>query len=341
MKIYEVFSELDPKYKQIANNPWIIRLEFNRREMINKKITMEDVNLIIQHHIPHANIVFADDNAGKMVFRMRLDFESNVNNADDDINLLIKEIEKIKDITIKGIDGIQNVYCSKNVNRIIKENNIYKTVTEHYLITNGSNLMEILTKPYVDATRTTTIDVNEAYSVLGVEAARWLLENQFHEVFNSQSKNVCPRHIGLVCDLMTCKGKIMAANRNGINHSDIGPFAKISFEETIRQLKEAGLFGKYDHMTGVSSNIMFGQIPACGTGDSEILLDEDVIAAYVKDHPNVLEAIDDTAETPDDVEGAFGTNTYCDENRDIEFNFNAIEGDVLDLEDLPNVRAGF
>jgi hypothetical protein len=94
-------------------------------------------------------------------------------------------------------------------------------------------------------------------------------------------------------------------------------------------------------MTGVSSNIMFGQIPACGTGDSEILLDEDVIAAYVKDHPNVLEAIDDTAETPDDVEGAFGTNTYCDENRDIEFNFNAIEGDVLDLEDLPNVRAGF
>lgn len=338
MKLYEVFSELDPKYKQIPNNPWIIRLEFNRREMINKKITMEDVNLIIQQNIPHANIVFADDNAGKMIFRLRLDFESNANNADDDIILLVKEIEKIKDITIKGIDGIQNVYCQKNVNRVIKENDIYKSATEYYLITNGSNLSEILTKPYVDATRTTTIDVNEIYSVLGVEAARWALENQFHEVFNSTGKNVSPRHIGLVSDLMTCKGKIMAANRNGINHSDIGPFAKISFEETIRQLKEAGLFGKYDHMTGVSSNIMFGQIPACGTGDSEILLDEAVIADYIKEHPIVEESMDhDTATVS--VETAFGTDTYCNENQDIEFNFSAIEGDVIDLSDLPNVNA--
>lgn len=339
MKLYEVFSELDPKFKQIPNNPWIIRLEFNRREMINKKITMEDVNLIIQQNMPHANIVFADDNAGKMIFRLRLDFESNSNNADDDIALLVKEIEKIKDITIKGIDGIQNVYCQKNANHVVKEvqagTEIYKAAVEYYLITNGSNLSEILIKPYVDATRTTTIDVNEIYSVLGVEAARWALENQFHEVFSSTGKDVCPRHIGLVCDLMTCKGKIMAANRNGINHSDIGPFAKISFEETIRQLKEAGLFGKYDHMTGVSSNIMFGQIPACGTGDSEILLDEEAIAAYLKDHPIVEESMDH--EMGASVEAAFGSDSYCNENQDIDFNFSAIEGDVIDLSDLPNI----
>jgi DNA-directed RNA polymerase beta' subunit len=129
----------------------------------------------------------------------------------------------------------------------------------------------------------------------------------------------------------------MAANRNGINHSDIGPFAKISFEETIRQLKEAGLFGKYDHMTGVSSNIMFGQIPACGTGDSEILLDEEVIAAYLKEHPIIEDTIIHDASSVS-VETAFGTDSYCNENQDIDFNFSAIEGDVIDLADLPNVN---
>ena len=337
MKLYEVFSELDPKFKQIPNNPWIIRLEFNRREMINKKITMEDINLIIQHNMPNANIVFTDDNAGKMIFRIRLNFDSNTANADDDISLLVKEIEKIKNITIKGIDGIQNVFCQKNVNRIVMADGLYKTVPEYYLLTNGSNLMEVLTKPYVDSMRTSTIDVIEAYHVLGVEAARWLLENQFHEVFGSTDKFVSPRHIGLVCDLMTSKGKIMAANRNGINNSDIGPFAKISFEETIRQLKEAGLFGKYDHMVGVSSNIMFGQIPSCGTGDSEILLDEQIIADYIKEHPTLLEPT-----APEDsgvsIESAFGTDGYCDENQDINFNFSSIEGDCVDLGDLPSVR---
>ena len=30
-----------------------------------------------------------------------------------------------------------------------------------------------------------------------------------------------------------------------------------------------------DHIEGVSSNIMVGQIPKCGTGDSEIIIDEE------------------------------------------------------------------
>ena len=338
MKIYEVFSELDPKFKQIPNNPWIIRLEFNRREMVNKKITMEDVNLIIQQHLPSAVIVFADDNAGKMIFRMRLNFETNSANTDDDLNLLIKEIENIKNIIIKGVERINKVETFKNVCNVIKENGLYKTKTEYMLLSQGSNLAELLTKPYVDTVRTTTIDIIEAYEVLGIEAARWLLENQFQQVFESSAKNVCPRHIGLVSDLMTCKGKIMAANRNGINHSDIGPFAKISFEETIRQLKEAGLFGKYDHMTGVSSNIMFGQIPSCGTGDTELLIDEDAIADYIKHHPNAVSIAEEpiSEDTQADFSAVFGTNGYCDENQDIAFNFNAIEGDILDLEDLPH-----
>jgi hypothetical protein len=62
-------------------------------------------------------------------------------------------------------------------------------------------------------------------------------------------------------------------------------------------------------MTGVSSNIMFGQIPACGTGDSEILLDEEVIAAYLKEHPIVEES--NEGEVYASVDAAFGSDSYC------------------------------
>ena len=77
--------------------------------------------------------------------------------------------------------------------------------------------------------------------------------------------------------MMCSKGKIMAANRHGINSSDIGPLAKSSFEETTDQFKTAGVFGLIDNIDGVSSNIMVGQIPNCGTGNTEIILDEELI----------------------------------------------------------------
>ena len=53
---------------------------------------------------------------------------------------------------------------------------------------------------------------------------------------------------------------------------NIGPLAKCSFEETTDQLFKASIFGEIDNLSGVSSNIMMGQIPL-GTGDG-ILVDE-------------------------------------------------------------------
>ena len=113
------------------------------------------------------------------------------------------------------------------------------------------------------------------YSTFGIESARFILEQQINEVFKFSGAKTSSRHVSLLCDIMCNKGKIMAANRHGINQSNIGPLAKCSFEETTDQFKTAGVFGVSDLIEGVSSNIMVGQIPKCGTGDSEIILDED------------------------------------------------------------------
>jgi hypothetical protein len=39
-------------------------------------------------------------------------------------------------------------------------------------------------------------------------------------------------------------------------------------------LVKAGIHSEVDKITGVSANIMLGQIPPCGTGDAQILIDE-------------------------------------------------------------------
>ena len=57
LEIYKVFSELDPQASQIPANPWIIRLEFDRKKIIKQKITMDDVydilksNYLLKHQL--------------------------------------------------------------------------------------------------------------------------------------------------------------------------------------------------------------------------------------------------------------------------------------------------
>ena len=335
MKLYQVFSELDAQSSNIPNNPWIIRLEFNRHNMLEKKITMSDINLILKHHLPKSNIVFADDNSGKLIFRIRFDFDSNVNQADDDISHLNEQIEYIKNITIKGVDDILHAYKIENNNKIVKDGDKYVSQKEYMIETTGSNLFDILCKSYVDSSRTYSIWVSEMYETFGIEAARWILEKEIIGVFELSGASTNPRHVKLLCDLMTNRGTIMAANRIGINQSDneIGPLAKSSFEETIGQLTMAGLYGISDKLKGVSSNIMVGQIPKCGTGYSEILLDEDKLQDIEDDEDSAYAHVD-YQDNVDNVNKLFDSSDYCADNNMIQFNIGNIDGDEINLDNI-------
>jgi DNA-directed RNA polymerase II subunit RPB1 len=324
MKIYEVFSEMDSNYKNINNNPWLIRLTFNRRKILNKKISMDDIHLIIKYHLPNSNIIYSDDNANKLIFRLKINFKSSPTDIDNDYNTLIKYIEDIKKITVKGVHGIDNVSLLEN-NALITENGIvYNTGQEYYLKTGGSNMFEILCKDFVDVTRTVSADINEMYDVFGIESARFMIEQQINDVFKFSGTSTSIRHVELLCDIMCNKGKIMAANRHGINQSNIGPLAKCSFEETTDQFKSASVFGIKDLIEGVSSNIMVGQIPKCGTGDSEIVLDEDKIKEFYSNKESI---ISDKKEDIN-INDIFNNDDII--NTDM-FDINNIDSDNIDL----------
>ena len=47
---------------------------------------------------------------------------------------------------------------------------------------------------------------------------------------------------------------------------------RCSFEESAEKLIMAGTFADIDRVNGVSANIMLGQIPSAGTGDTKILI---------------------------------------------------------------------
>ena len=131
-----------------------------------------------------------------------------------------------------------------------------------------------------------------------------------------------------LCDRMNRGGEFMSVDRHGINKENIGPLAKSSFEETTDQLQEASLFGAVDDISGVSSNIMVGQIPPCGTGDSMVLLDEEMLLQQDEVDEDMKMMI---------LIKYFESSEFCAENDDIKFNLNAIEDENLDTNFIPEV----
>ena len=135
--------------------------------------------------------------------------------------------------------------------------------------------------PSVDATKLYTTNVYDILDILGLEAARAILLNELQPIFGAVGVNI--RHMGILCDWITRTGRLMSIDRNGINKNDIGPLAKMSFEETSKIVLKAALFGEVDPVTGVSANIMTGQPFRGGTAFSQILLDDTVFEQFTND----------------------------------------------------------
>ena len=280
LSIFKQFQDLETSESEGNISPWIIRYEFDKEVMMEKGILLEDVYISLMNYDSECiRFIYSDDNASTLIGRLSIklnikndisdnglldqsDIISSFKNANEDImnNVIIRGIHNITDIIVNEVQCIET-----------KEHNIEK-VKNYVLETDGTNLLELFTHPYVNFKETYSNDIIETYNLLGIEAARNILYEQIEDVFEEYINN---RHIELLCDVMTSKGYLIQINRQGVDRGDMGPLAKCSFEDTTDQLIKASLFGERDNLYGVSSNIMLGQTIPCGTGYSEILLDEE------------------------------------------------------------------
>jgi DNA-directed RNA polymerase II subunit RPB1 len=80
--------------------------------------------------------------------------------------------------------------------------------------------------------------------------------------------------LACLVDVMTMQGHLMAIDRHGINRVESGPLLRCSFEETVDMLMDAAVYAEEEILKGVTENIMLGQLARVGTGDMELLLDE-------------------------------------------------------------------
>ncbi|KAK2863122.1 hypothetical protein Q5P01_002655 [Channa striata] len=282
-----VYYEM-PDFDVTRISPWLLRIELDRKHMTDRKLTMEQIAEKINAGFgDDLNCIFNDDNAEKLVLRIRImnsdenkfqEDEEVVDKMDDDVFLRCIESNMLTDMTLQGIEQISKVYMhlpqTDNKKKIIiTEDGEFKALQEWILETDGVSLMRVLSEKDVDPVRTTSNDIVEIFTVLGIEAVRKALERELYHVISFDGSYVNYRHLALLCDTMTCRGHLMAITRHGINRQDTGPLMKCSFEETVDVLMEASSHGESDPMKGVSENIMLGQLAPAGTGCFDLLLD--------------------------------------------------------------------
>ena len=352
LSIYKEFLELNEETIDYTTSPWIIRFTFDKEKMMDKSIIMEDIYIsMMSYDNSKIKFILSDDNSSELIGRISIDTlikgnESSIfNGLEDQSDIISKfkniEQEIINNVVIKGVKGITNIVMDEetkyvkqdfeyNFDKINKYNKSLKNksvpkeelsqmkeeVKTWVLEADGLNLIELLNSDYVDPTRTISNDIHEINKTFGIEASREALIIMMDELFEEYINS---RHINLLCDIMTNKGILTPINRQGINYGDTGALGRCSFEDTTDQLMKAGLFGEVDHLQGVSSNIMLGQLIKSGTNMFDVLLDEEKLVSELE---NINETVEDYLEITDnnidtlmnDPEEQDDEDNYCNDD---------------------------
>jgi DNA-directed RNA polymerase beta' subunit len=267
---------------------WVIRMVMDPETMLEKNITMDDVNFTLNNtYKEEISCVYSDYNADKLVFRIRMNNvlknaasraqkKAKLNPLDqsDQIYILKNfQDQLLNNIVLRGIKNINKVILRKVKDNLVEKSGSYVKQDIWVLDTIGTNMLDVLGLDYIDPTRTYSNDIIEIFNVLGMEAARQAIYNELADVIEFDGTYLNYHHMALLCDRMTFTSKMISIFRHGINNDDIGPIAKASFEETPEMFLKAARHGELDMMRGISANVMCGQEGLFGTAAFQVVLD--------------------------------------------------------------------
>lgn len=288
---------------------WIIRMEIDPEELLEKNLTMDDIHYALnESHGSNITTVYSDMNSSNLVFRIRLASQifdkkskggrfigqsASLDQSDEIYTLRGFQTHLLNNIVLRGVSGITNVMPRMLKDMVVKEDSKYVRKDMWILDTTGSNLLDLFALDFIDYSRTYSNDIREVYDVLGIEAARQNIVNEFVEVMEASDAYVNYHHLSILCDRMTVKADLVPMFRSGIMNDDIGPISKGTYEMHTEMFLDASRHGDFDQMRGVSANVMCGQPGYYGTNAFSLLLDMKAVESMSDADVIERKAIDD------------------------------------------------
>ena len=347
-------TEMSLNVDETERSKWIIRMEMNPEVMLEKNITMDDVNFTLSNSYENQiNCIYSDYNSDKLIFRIRMNevikssssrsgpkkIKVNPLDQSDQIYILKNfQDQLLENIILRGIKGINKVILRKIKDNVVENNGVFNKQDIWVLDTIGTNLMNVLALDYIDNTRTFSNDIVEVFDVLGIEAARQIIYNELVDVVEFDGTYINYHNYSVLCDRMTFTSKMISIFRHGINNDNIGPIAKASFEETPEMFLKAARHGELDTMRGISANVMCGQEGFFGTSSFQVVLDIEEMskleASVHQERKEEEEQIDKLFGLQETSDGVCSINNLAIEN-------NVISIKPTDLGDVNDYNPGF
>ena len=314
---FDVMNPLTNKSK------WLIRLEINPEMLLEKNITMDDIHFAITNSYgDDISCAYSDLNSENLIFRLRLNSsflqknksKKNVIHSLDQTDeiFLLRNFQDtlLNSIVLRGIKNIEKVYPRKLQNQVVRKDDKFVKEDIWVLDTTGTNMLSVFALDYIDYSRSYSNDIKEVFNVLGIEATRQIIYNEFVDVMEFSSVYINYHHLGLLCDRMTCNKNLTAIFRSGILNDDIGPVSKSTFEVHTEVFLNAARHSEFDQMRSVSANIMTGQTGYFGTGAFSLILDlndmvkntNDKLISSVQDNDDIFDVNPDDDPTCSNID---------------------------------------
>jgi DNA-directed RNA polymerase II subunit RPB1 len=278
--LYHDECEVEPEYVR-----WVIRFVLDREVLARKGLTVTHVANAIQAYMGDSvQTMRSEVNMMQWVVRLRIKDVSALLADVDEIDEVEREILKqaavktvhdflLDNVSIGGVPGIKRttVRQQEQVKWDAATGSMVST-REWMADTDGTGLRCVLALPFINRRKTISNDIHEILDVLGIEAAQQVLVEELRAVLSFDGSYVNERHLQLLVDVMCLSGTLTAMTRHSMHKLGGSTYHHASFEETQDVLIQAAAFGTYDHVTGVTENLMMGQLMPGGTGACDIIM---------------------------------------------------------------------
>jgi len=189
---YFVLDELNVEENSENLSPWLLRLVLDNVVMAEKEIEMKEIaERISNQFVNQLSCLFSDDNAAKLVFRIRLVHDPSTKGDEtesDEEDKLLKTYEEtlLSQLALRGILGISKVFLTNYTPPEIDSNGEWTVnKSKWHLETEGCGLLAVMSFPKVLSHRVMSNHIMEIIQALGIEAVRNALLNEIRSVFYS------------------------------------------------------------------------------------------------------------------------------------------------------------
>lgn len=183
----------------------------------------------------------------------------------DFLNIVLEEI------TLKGIDGIDDINIVEQRVLVFNEDTGASNVEKEFVVTTtGINLEKLRYMKGINHLKISVNDIFTIYRNYGIEATRQILMIEYFKVLGDKINS---NHLSVLVDMMTHNGETTSIDRHGLSKLESDPLARASFEQTMDHFINAAIFNEKDTIKSISSNVMLGRVIPGGTGCFDILLD--------------------------------------------------------------------